>query len=403
MNRLNGMWTLFLLAVFVLRCSDTKPFLRVPLADDVVQPGDPELRPEHSQVLTFYVLGDWGTGSGQQKAVADALKRSVAHIPPGRTHRPFVLGLGDNVYEHGLPEGWDNPETTRLLHETFGEMYSEVKYHGSRLTFHVVPGNHDYAGRSGGKDGFGDVLHQETTAEALFRSWKYYPIDAQKNSDTNDAADYQRLKSENIFALALPEKVSTQSGDLISIVALDTQVLLDLYNKKDDALVQKHWHNADNLLAESASWKFAIGHHPLRSHGKHGGFRKAIWWVPPVILFTLVDKLFYKRIQDLDHPANRRFQKDLLQTMQKNDVMFYLAGHEHSLQFLEVDRRHLQIVSGSAAKLSGVTHDDDTFFSHSARGFVRFDVVKDEVWIEFFEVAVENAALKSTGLFKVSK
>ncbi len=146
-----------------------------------------------------------------------------------------------------------------------------------------------------------------------------------------------------------------------------------------------------------------IGHHPVRSHGRHGGFRSAFWWVPPVLFFTIVDKLFVKRLQDLDNPHNQAFQKDLIEFMQKHEVDFYLAGHEHNLQFIEADGRNFQIVSGSAGKLSGVTHETDTYFSHSAHGFVRFDVLEDEIWVEFFQVDPETEAYNSTALLKVSK
>jgi len=55
-----------------------------------------------------------------------------------------------------------------------------------------------------------------------------------------------------------------------------------------------------------------------------------------------------------------------------------------------------------AAKVSGVTHKSETIFSHSAYGFVRFDITDEKLWIEFFEVNVENEEMNSTALFKIS-
>lgn len=394
---------LFLIVTLWQGCSDSQPFLRKPLPDHAVQPGDPNLRPDHAEVLTFYVLGDWGTGDQNQKAVAKGLRENVATIPGGRRLRPFVLGLGDNVYEVGLAEGWDNPLTTELLEETFGHVYSEVKYQGQPLLFHMIPGNHDHSGEPGGKNGWGDVIHQETTAEKMYPNWKYYPIDPSKNSDTDDSTNYRALKQEDILRLAVPEKLQIETDGSVAILALDTQVLLDLYERNDEALLETHWQQLESLLAEEANWKIIIGHHPVRSHGKHGGFRSAFWWIPPIALVTIVDKLFVKSGQDLDHAANKQFQEDLVAIMKKHQVSFYLAGHEHSLQFLEIDRERFQIISGSAAKSSGVTHAGDTFFSHSARGFVRFDVVQTEAWIEFFEVDVKTNKHHPTGLFRILK
>lgn len=393
------LWMLSL--ALLISCSDTQPFLRKLSDRDLVQPGDPAQRPNHSSVATFYVLGDWGTGDEKQRAVAQALKKNVAELPADRIHPPFVLELGDNVYEDGLKEGWNNPLTTNLLHKTFGKIYSEVKYNDRELVYHLVPGNHDYAGRAGGKQGWGDVIHQETTAEALYPNWRYYPIDPAKNSDANDSTNYAQLKGESIFALTIPQKVSTPMDNLVGVYTIDTQVMLEIYQKNDAELLQKHWQTLETLLNENAAWKLIIGHHPVKSHGKHGGFRTAIWWLPPITLFTIVDKLFIKRLQDLDNPNYQRFRRDLMALMKKHDAAFYLAGHEHNLQFLEIDRERFQIISGSAGKLSPVTHKDDTIFSHEAFGFARFDVTANECWIEFFEAAPEG--YRSNALYKITK
>lgn len=382
-------------------CSDTKPFLRKLSDRDFVQPGNPAQRPNHRAVLTFYVLGDWGTGNENQRAVAQALKKNVAELPTDRTQPPFVLELGDNVYEDGLKEGWENPVSTQLLHKTFGEIYSEVKYNGRELMYHVVPGNHDHAGRAPGKYGWGDIIHQETTAEALYPNWRYYPIDPSLNSDSNDSTNYYQLKKEDIFALTIPEKVPTSGQDLIGVYAIDTQVVLEIYQKKDSALLQKHWQRLEDLLSENKQWKIIMGHHPVKSHGKHAGFRTAIWWVPPITLITIVDKLFIKRLQDLDNANYKKFQKDFMALMKKHNALFYFAGHEHNLQFLEIDKERFQIVSGSAGKLSPVTHKDDTLFSHEAFGFARFDVTEEELWIEFFEAIPDG--YRSNALYKIVK
>lgn len=391
----------FILLVFV-GCSDTKPFLR---EGHSVKFGRYDERPNHADVLTFYALGDWGTGNKNQRAVAEALKNNVAELPRGREVAPFVLGLGDNVYEHGLPVGWNNPVATELLHKTFGDMYSNIEYEGENLIFHIVPGNHDYAGKAGReKNGFGDIIHQETTAEKLYAYWKYYPIDPEKNSNTEDSTNYCALKDEDIFSLAIPEKIPVGANNKLAIFAIDTQVLLDSYVKNDSQILNKHWQKLEALLQQSnAEWKIIIGHNPIKSHGKHGGFRTAIWWVPPVLLVTIVDKLFVKPLQDMDNPENKRLQKDLRDVMKKHNVAFYLAGHEHSLQFLEIDEGQFQIISGSAGKLSPVTHKSDTFFSHESFGFARFDLAPNEMWVEFFGVDPGSGSYSSSGLFRISK
>ncbi|MFQ5771803.1 MAG: metallophosphoesterase [bacterium] len=369
-----------------------------------MQIGRPDQRPNHANVLTFYALGDWGTGAEEQKAVAEALRKNVREIPENRIDPPFVLGLGDNVYEKGLPEGWNNPEATQLLRTTFGDIYRKIKYEGKELVFHIVPGNHDYNGTASGKKGWGDVIHQETTAEQLyFPYWKYYPIDQEKNSDRNDSTNYHALKKASIFSLTIPEKMNIESNQSVTFVALDTQVLLELYKRNDTRMLQNHWNKLESLLDADHAWKILVGHHPVKNHGRHGGFRTAAWWLPPIFLYTIIDKFLIKPLQDLDNPANRRFQEDLIKVMQKHDVKLYISGHEHNLQFLKIDAKHYQIISGSAAKLTEVTHKFDTIFSHAAFGFIRFDVANDVLWVEFFQVAENHDTYASTGLFKISK
>src|SRR5688500_17980527 len=58
--------------------------------------------------LHFLVFGDWGTGTQQQKDVAEALARyAQAHaaVAPAQ----FVVSVGDNFYESGV-SGVDDPQ-----------------------------------------------------------------------------------------------------------------------------------------------------------------------------------------------------------------------------------------------------------------------------------------------------
>ena len=77
-------------------------------------------------------------------------------------------------------------------------------------------------------------------------------------------------------------------------------------------------------------------------------------------------------------------------------LVVFLSGHDHSLQLLTVDGVPIgggkntlyQVVSGSAGKKSPVRGDakhPDLVFSNSEYGLVRFDVLGDEMWIEFID------------------
>lgn len=408
-----------LLVLLLVGCSDVKPFIR---DDSPLITSD--VPPDHAEVVTFYALGDWGTGDENQKAVAQALREDVIAIPSGRKIAPFALGLGDNVYKKGLPIGWCHPEVVLLLDKTFGDIYADVTYQDTSLVFHVVPGNHDYAVALFKTKAWGDVFHLETTAEATYPSFKYYPIDHAAIADSDDQKEYDALRRQDPYEITLPEALPLIPDAPLTIVAIDTQVLLDLYRKKNLPQVEKHWRRLRELLEAGGpeDWKIVIGHHPVRTHGRHGGFttlEEWIWsgshdvipsylrpftviWGP--VLLSLIDKLFVKHHQDTDDANNRRFRDALAQILKAHDAL-YLAGHDHSLQFLHVDRRAYQIVSGSAAKKSPVKHKEDTLFSHEALGFVRFDVTKTALWIQFYAVDVKQAGpwATVTASFKLTK
>lgn len=399
-NLCKTIFTCVILLLLFANCGDVRPFLRKEIT------GEPAERPDHSKVITFFALGDWGTGKTAQKEVAASLKKEVDTISPGREVEPFVLELGDNVYPAGLPSGWEQrDEALEILEKTFGRMYEDVEYSGVALVFHVIPGNHDYAGKPGTRLPFGDIYHQETTAEMAYPNWKYYPMQSENIPDTNDSTEYALLRNADLFDLTRPEIIPLKNEQTVFVLSLDTEVLLHLYATNDTTNLDAHWQQLDRLMAQNrnATWKIMIGHHPVRSHGKHAGFRAWYWWIPPLTLVTAIDKLFYKPLQDLDNPDYQRFQNDLVEKMKQHNVDLYLSGHEHSLQLLKIRENAYQIISGSAAKRSRVTHKDDTYFSQDSNGLVRFDATREEIWIEFFAVDVSDSNYHTTARFRLTK
>src|SRR5262245_20903198 len=100
-----------------------------PIAPDVLAP---HLHPRDPArpVVTFVALGDMGNGSSAQRHVAHALWR-VCH----QEGCDFVLGLGDNLYPHGVASVHDP-----AFQEHFEQPYA--RFHG--LDFWMILGNHDW-------------------------------------------------------------------------------------------------------------------------------------------------------------------------------------------------------------------------------------------------------------------
>lgn len=97
------------------------------------------------------------------------------------------------------------------------------------------------------------------------------------------------------------------------------------------------------LEASSAPWKIVVGHHPVYSYGEHGS------------------------------------TKSLKQTMlpiMEDEAQFYLAGHDHDLQFIESNGMGF-LVSGAAAQARSVKAGPGTIFSASQLGFSHLSIEGD--------------------------
>ena len=77
--------------------------------------------------LRFAVLGDWGTGEGDQFGLG---RQMFAHHR--RTAFDFVLGAGDNIYPNG-----NGRHFVKKFEEPFAGLLKD------RVNFHTVLGNHD--------------------------------------------------------------------------------------------------------------------------------------------------------------------------------------------------------------------------------------------------------------------
>jgi len=355
----------------VAGCAPATPYVRPVATAGIPVPSGPV-------VTTFYALGDWGTGDAVQRKVAGMLRDDVGKLGP-RACSPFVLEAGDNVYRYGLPEGWGNPGADSLLDRTFGSVYDGVRYQGEHVVFHIVPGNHDYAWVlwPHAKKGWGDAVQEETRAEALYPGWwRYYPMSLSGHVDPDDRATYEALRARPIETVTLPELVYVPEEAPVVVVAIDTQVLLDLYAKHDHAAINRHLDRLDSLLGRSRQpWKIVLGHHPVISYGEHGGYQNFHPGHPT----------------DLNNQDYRAFRADLKAILREHQAI-YIAGHDHTLQLLELGDGSYQVVSGSAGHGSPVTAKRETLYASGDPGYARFDVTPDALWITFRHLGETSAS-----------
>ena len=352
-------------------------------------------RPKNPEVLTFYAMGDWGTGDTYQKAVSKLLENDLQELEKTeRSQDPFILGLGDvNYYAARSDRGWENRERTeRALQKNFAEAYKDVSYRGHGLIFYIVPGNHEH--RS-------DIRFLHTIGEAMFpeanpqgHTWQVFPRNAASIEDSNDENEFHGLGSIPMSELSLPQEIPLKTN-LVKIVALDTTAIIDLYHQREKKKVKEQWQALEEALGPSHSnqWRILIGHHPIQSHGKHG--------TPLSFTQKLKALLGDLSRQRLYHNAYRGFRKDFIKFLNTHPVDLYLAGHDHSLQLLDLGKSW-QVISGAAAKSTEVTSCSDTIFAKRVYGLVRLDATDEELWVEY-KYLDKNTQSSKSKLYRFEK
>jgi hypothetical protein len=79
-----------------------------------------------------------------------------------------------------------------------------------------------------------------------------------------------------------------------------------------------------------------------------------------------------------------------LEAFKEHKNFIYAAGHEHNLQYFNVNGQHF-IVSGSGSKTKYVAKKHNADFSYEAQGFTKVIYLKSgETWIEFWTLSDED-------------
>ncbi len=348
-----------MIALTLAGCSHHSPYYRpgLPQVGAAVPPAD-QLR---QRVLLF---GDAGLPQ-KEEPVLQTLEVWSGQQP----HRTTVVFLGDNVYEKGIlsPEDPGHAQSVGYLRA----QVDVIRRSGARAFF--VPGNHDWG--KGGERGKAALARQEALVQRELPG------------------------SGGLWPSAGCPGPAVLDLDGIRLIALDTQwwlnrelLPLDHCACSDSASVLGE---LDRLLAEAGERQvLVLAHHPLASHGPHGGFLdwrdhlfparrlSAKLWIPlPVLgsLYPLVRRL-RPPSQDLASPAYRAMTTALRGVLARHRPLVWAAGHDHSLQVLDGDAAsayHLVSGAGSAKKVTAVTHGKDTFFAHLHPGFMAVDLLAD--------------------------
>lgn len=266
--------------------------------------------PDNNRVR-FLAIGDYGSGDAHQRAVAALLERLCVEQSPDA----FLL-LGDNFYMHGVKNTTDEQWQQKFEQMYAGDCLKNVKAY-------AVLGNHDYEGHPGAQ------IEYTKKQQRWIMPARYY---------------------------------KASFGNLVDVFAMDT-------NFPDRCglvfLCGVDW-IAREIKKSTATWKFAIGHHPLLSVGRHKR--------PKLMLEKNFSKVF------CDPPVDAFF-----------------SGHDHNMQHINGVPQSgecaiQQFISGGGGAELYPVASEGALFAKTAWGALTLDVNAVTAAVSFYDAAPESKA-----------
>lgn len=166
--------------------------------------------------LTFFILGDTGSGNQNQLAVADAMEKRCQAL--GKVNAVFLLG--DNFYSKGV-----SSTTDQQWHHKVEKPYNRGCLSNSPI-FPIL-GNHDYRGNTDAQ------IEYSLNSSQWNMPSRFYKIDY---------------------------------GSLVRVIAVDTAFPDACFNSNSCSM--DFWRK--QAKSSRQHWTFAIGHHPLSSANQRG-------------------------------------------------------------------------------------------------------------------------------------
>ena len=295
---------------------------------------------------------------------------TVAALMAGRmAGRASAIYLGDNAY----PAGVSGNDAARAKAEQALARQMDAVARSAQVLF--LPGNHDWAhyGRGGLK------AIEDESAFVRARGATFLPLAGCPGPEWID----------------VPE-----AHPVVRVVALDTQWWLHKF-ERGKACTPGNPAAIVGALRTAMTTSLPVvvaAHHPLATHGEHGGFfnwqthifplralKGLRWaWIPLPGLGSIYPAVrrALRYEQDLGGRANRAMRTALGEAFAaatKPPLVVFAAGHDHSLQVLKGPNVDFTLVSGGGASHNetSVRRGSDTLYAHEAAGFMVLDVMQD--------------------------
>jgi len=329
-----------------------------------------ELSEDPTELLyTVYLVGDIKYPNLENKNL-DILQK---HISLEDSNSALVF-LGDLLYPLGLPDSSDKQfdDADRNLNY----ILEKFKNFTGRLVF--LPGNHDWS--KSRQQGWESVKNEENFIENYFNNENVFLPDG------GCPGPIEIKLSEDLTLIVFDSQWWFHKNEKPGLDGeCDFEDEADLFIQVEDAIRR----NRDKKVI------FAT-HHPLYSVGKHGGYFPASyllfpllevknWMVLPLPGFIYTGyRKYLGDLQDLAHPEYKIFKETMLEIFREYPNLIYAAGHEHNLQYFNVEGLH-HIVSGGGGEGTYIARKDKkTDFAYQSAGFNKLYFYKNgNVWMEF--------------------
>ncbi|CAI6010195.1 unnamed protein product [Closterium sp. NIES-65] len=297
--------------------------------------------------------------SARKSLIATQMGLVGAHM-----HPQFVVSLGDNFLELGLPD---------VNAPQFAQSFTNIYTHRSlQIPWYAVLGNHDY---------YGNVLAQLHPALAnrdprwtCRRSMALsLPICAEMDEQSVDHVDPVDSAGQGVDRVDSGGGQGVDCVDFVDLFLYDSMPLIPAYRHKEGRRVDWRGLNTGNwsrqeeaqlqelegwLSNSQARWKVVGAHHPVFSYGKHG-----------------------------DQPEMVERIKPLLE---KYGVDVYINGHDHNMQHIKKDESpvHYFTVGGGSKAWRGDAPPvaPGLRFFFPGQGFSSLEVSRNSLTVNFYGV-----------------
>ncbi|MFD1757728.1 metallophosphoesterase [Rufibacter sediminis] len=351
-----------------------KPFYSLAEIGWRTNPPPPADQRRHSIAM----VGDVGkNGSLEDDTLLQAVQSWLTEAGDNST----IVFLGDNVYPTGLPpvESFRHAAAVQRLDH---QLALFENYQGKVI---YLSGNHDW--NKGRQDGYSFVKRQEQyITEKLQDTTAYLPTGGCLGPVTWEIND-------QLLLLVINTQWWVQKGyrPLEKEPGQPYQTSRDFYPALQ-ALLEQNKHRFIVLAA----------HHPLYSNALHGGkftvkqhlfpltfiHKKALIPLPLAGSIFRVYRKYLGMHEDMSFPPYRKFRRRLLRILHQYNSIFYVAGHDHNLQYFQVKDNHYA-VSGSGSKTNFVAKGGKASFTHENKGFMVLDQYTDgSIWLRVIEPAL---------------